>query len=432
MTWLLNRLQKVLGTLSGQRSGKRVISPDTAELDPSSTPSAGTDASEVAIAERLPFVPPEAVTSPQETEALPIAISKRKDVVAVQNADIEPSKEPTTHQQLDVASASVPGVVEAKPSFPTEVSELLSSTSPQSNPDVPVHPLKKLPDEELPVIHDLLPAVASPDLEHTTADAVDLDNDSELLEDADSENDSADKPVLFSFDIVESKVDDASELSDSPVETEPLASDRLAAVEISLLETLDAASSLPLERGSDEAAERIIDRSKLEVEDVTPVFPQETSVQDSRQIEGSLSEEPSQSVDFSARQSASGVPAVANPLESKADEASDAFIGIGPTSSQSLAEVAARQNEQQETEAVVAEHSTGLYPVKNGTVKLLFTMKKGNFHGYIAPDDGSKDILFHQKYINADIFEQIERGDQVAATVKYIEGKAYATHVDLR
>ncbi|MEO0771114.1 MAG: cold shock domain-containing protein, partial [Cyanobacteria bacterium J06649_4] len=68
---------------------------------------------------------------------------------------------------------------------------------------------------------------------------------------------------------------------------------------------------------------------------------------------------------------------------------------------------------------------------KSGTVKLLFTLKKGNFHGYIAPDDGSKDILFHQKYINGEIFEHIQRGSQVTATVKYMEGKAYATQVTL-
>lgn len=68
---------------------------------------------------------------------------------------------------------------------------------------------------------------------------------------------------------------------------------------------------------------------------------------------------------------------------------------------------------------------------KSGTVKLLFTLKPGNYHGYIAPDDGSKDILFHQRYINADIFDKIERGTAVVATVKVMAGKAYATHVDL-
>ncbi len=69
---------------------------------------------------------------------------------------------------------------------------------------------------------------------------------------------------------------------------------------------------------------------------------------------------------------------------------------------------------------------------KGGVVKLLFTAKPGNFHGYIAPDDGSKDILFHQKYIDADIFETLERGTRVMVSAKNIEGKSYATRVTLQ
>ena len=68
---------------------------------------------------------------------------------------------------------------------------------------------------------------------------------------------------------------------------------------------------------------------------------------------------------------------------------------------------------------------------KNGVVKLLFTLNPGNFHGYIVPDDGTQDILFHQKYINADVFDVLERGAKVVVSVKHIEGKAYATRVDL-
>ncbi|MEO0807803.1 MAG: cold shock domain-containing protein, partial [Cyanobacteria bacterium J06643_4] len=74
---------------------------------------------------------------------------------------------------------------------------------------------------------------------------------------------------------------------------------------------------------------------------------------------------------------------------------------------------------------------TETFPTKTGVVKLLFVLKPGNFHGYIAPDDGTKDILFHQKYINADIFDRLERGTKVVATIKHIENKVYATRVDL-
>lgn len=66
---------------------------------------------------------------------------------------------------------------------------------------------------------------------------------------------------------------------------------------------------------------------------------------------------------------------------------------------------------------------------KQGFVKLLFKLKKNNFHGYITPKDGSKDIIFHQKYINDDVFGQLERGMEVEVTAHITEGKAYADHV---
>lgn len=81
-----------------------------------------------------------------------------------------------------------------------------------------------------------------------------------------------------------------------------------------------------------------------------------------------------------------------------------------------------------DTQQPFAAEASGL---KCGIVKLLFTQKQGNFHGYVAPDDGSPDILFHQKYINADVFERLERGARVSVAVKHIEGKAYATRVEV-
>lgn len=67
--------------------------------------------------------------------------------------------------------------------------------------------------------------------------------------------------------------------------------------------------------------------------------------------------------------------------------------------------------------------------IKKGVVKLLFKLKKNNHHGYIAPDDGSKDIIFHQKYIGRDVFNHLERGAAVEVTAHITEGKAYADHV---
>lgn len=67
--------------------------------------------------------------------------------------------------------------------------------------------------------------------------------------------------------------------------------------------------------------------------------------------------------------------------------------------------------------------------VKQGVIKLLFKLKKNNHHGYVAPDDGSKDIIFHQKYIGDEVFCQLERGIAVEVTAHITEGKAYANHI---
>lgn len=67
--------------------------------------------------------------------------------------------------------------------------------------------------------------------------------------------------------------------------------------------------------------------------------------------------------------------------------------------------------------------------VKQGIVKLLFKLKKNNYHGYIAPRDGSKDIIFHQKYVGREVFSQLERGMEVEVTAHVTEGKAYADRI---
>ncbi|MGD1951697.1 MAG: cold shock domain-containing protein [Leptolyngbyaceae cyanobacterium] len=69
--------------------------------------------------------------------------------------------------------------------------------------------------------------------------------------------------------------------------------------------------------------------------------------------------------------------------------------------------------------------------VKQGIIKLLFKLKKNNHHGYVAPDDGSKDIIFHQKYIGDEVFCQLERGMTVEVTAHITEGKAYADRIQI-
>ena len=66
---------------------------------------------------------------------------------------------------------------------------------------------------------------------------------------------------------------------------------------------------------------------------------------------------------------------------------------------------------------------------KQGVIKLLFKLKKSNCHGYITPHDGSKDIIFHQKYIGDEIFHHLERGMNVEVTAHMTEGKAYADYI---
>ncbi|MEM7064930.1 MAG: cold shock domain-containing protein [Cyanobacteria bacterium P01_B01_bin.77] len=68
---------------------------------------------------------------------------------------------------------------------------------------------------------------------------------------------------------------------------------------------------------------------------------------------------------------------------------------------------------------------------KQGVVKLLFKLKQNNHHGYIAPNDGSKDIIFHQKYVGHEIFRQLERGMEVEVTAHVTAGKAYADHIQI-
>lgn len=88
----------------------------------------------------------------------------------------------------------------------------------------------------------------------------------------------------------------------------------------------------------------------------------------------------------------------------------------------SLAEVRASH----QASAARATSERAKFLCKVGEVKLLFKIKKGNYHGYITPDDGSCDIIFHQKYVGVDVVTKLERGMQVEVMTRQIAGKAYA------
>ncbi|MGC1308923.1 MAG: cold shock domain-containing protein [Phormidesmis sp.] len=354
MTWLLHRLQKLLGVRSGKvsqqanRKNNGAIAPHP-----------------ISEATRVSLRPP----------------------------DDEPLD---TDRRLDATSEVLPGDTPVSPSFPPEVSDLITSTTPL------VKPYAAPPDlDQLPKIHDLLPAVepAESDLQSSSlanAEPVDVEPvDAEPPVDVEPVDASAlpepetveptavavDKQaVLFSFDIIEHKTNRAEQAL--PASSEEPESHSLEATS-EVVTAFEIAEEVPTEAVSlsAELSDELSDESAA-VADLEPLpYPWSITVPQKSSPSTTVAPEPISTPPSEA------VPAVVSPSDQK--------------------------------------------PVKKGVVKLLFTLKEGNFHGYIAPDDGTKDILFHQKYINSEIFDSLERGAEVAAAVKYIEGKVYATRVDL-
>ena len=396
--------------------------------------------------------------------------------------------EPDTHRRLDVAPAAKPGGQSVAPSFPTEVSDLLASPG-LVEPELPAVPssndapsddyatpnIVSVPrvepdaDEHLPDIHDLLPAVEpepepepepAVELEPAPAPAVEpgLTEQSDLSADASSASvtelpdetmppaqapesiepaarvSGADQVTLFSFEIEE--FDDSAtrpELdTERPAETEEASADVTPA----------QATPEPTAPAPVVVAPALREPAPAP----TPESNRPTDTVDTAPEAGSLeAPEPLTSLDFApAIESDVSQPETPEPLETPEppetsepealdSEASEpATEAVNPwltaTPAHQLRESVPTDSAQTALKASSAVESE---LIKEGTVKLLFTLKQGNFHGYIEPKDGSKDILFHQKYINADIFDQLERGVQVVAHIKHLEGKVYATRVDL-
>jgi len=406
MTWLLNQFQKVINTfkkgsqvekekgssaianrLSNDLSSQRQSDIDApVALRESSPPPAKTpDPAEPAMHSSLVQG---AIVPPTQPELVPNDLSTPVETVV------------DTHQRLDIAPAALPGETITAPGFPTEVSDLISS--PEGAP-IELKPVYK--DEQPPEIHDLLPAIEPDETDSELAEAstaqevTDLpaappqaESDITVLEQQNMLHLPEDKPViepaervsaeeeitLFSFNITESQEPQLKEPQSKeshPIESHP--------EKVELAEKIGQPEHAP---------DSVAEKSKSLERSVQPsVQLQEISPQPSTEPHGD--EEP-------VNPWLSAVPA-------KHRTAVTSSIPVKTTSQ--------LQTKEQ----------------KVGIVKLLFKIKQGNFHGYIAPHDGSKDILFHQKYINADIFDQIERGSEVTASIQYIEGKAYATHVSL-
>lgn len=499
MTWLLHQFQKAMGLFNRKNPNARSAAPThTANTDHSSQPVTDID-DPVALRTSLP---PSTVSLRQESSPTPKDAVNPSDPVVPEPVVPEPVvpepvvPEPDTHQRLDAASAARPGGVVAAPSFPTEVSELLSSQSslqppsPQSDIDelretaLPVSD-QSASEQQLPDIHDLLPAV-EPDVEEEDAapveDAFDepvaalptatvpaeapfaVSEDAVEIETAERVS-STEPVVLFSFDISEADTQPKDTLDDSvasgpevqsessldaseSLETEPPETE-LGGVDDDISKTaLDAkpaTESLPIADELEAAAvveENLIstesssEATQLSDEPVplsNPVELEETAENSESAAfvtEGLGSEEILE--DAASADATPETPAVINPWLMAKPPASTTKVSTTEDlekQSEEPAPEALKPGEPEEAKQKTVD--TEVLPTKVGVVKLLFVLKPGNFHGYIAPDDGTKDILFHQKYINAEIFDCLERGSKVVATIKHIEGKVYATRVDL-
>lgn len=468
MVWLLRQFQKIAEVLSGRRRMRspnttQQITPVTDSSEPGQENAIPSDISlnnininSVApVAQRVSL----STIPAQELEALEQQAETLKDINKsatdppagssqdlVEDADI--------HRKLDATAAAISGEEFVNPTTQAAVSELLPSDLDTHTPvgDAAWSPLsvETSDDDQPPSIHDLLPAIEPEE------DSVGLDSPA----------------AIFSFDIYESEVDEVGDAKERDEIKES------AEVE---LEGGDVEESL-------EAETSVLSVSYEEVDELAPLSEVKESLSttsrahfDEEQIdlvpeseeqagEEQINKEQASEEQFSQSQHAqaqtvgeySDVEQLSEVVSrERAPTLKDSFISApdsvltAPVIEESVLEEIDPNKSDLEEPVLEEPNIDKSEPVnpwltaipaarqepnqtnseelesKSGTVKLLFTIKPGNYHGYIAPDDGSKDILFHQRYINADIFDKIERGSSVIATVKVMAGKAYATHVDL-
>ena len=441
MNWLLKRVQSLLGAKSGRRSSSsraaeasstlrdRInhLSQQTRQVDPNRQIDPLDSA--IPFAERAPLMvsteplpePADEPSNSAEDRVEPIAAAEKK-IGKLTDFDAN------THRHLDVAATALSDDISVKPAFPTEISELIGSPSSDDtstanesangnasesiSANLPLRSLKKVSDDQLPAIHDLLPAI------EPSAD--------ELVSSPFAHSSLASKQaVLFSFDIVESEepiaespffVEQSSSVVSSDTSSNAYSESEPSDTESEISEAISEAIKDRC------ATKRLVPSAQILTDDEVPSnLPETISVlQPAEELA-----EPTANAEALPYPWLLTAPESESYIESEAQEVSFESAKAALSDSAFAGTSQALSSDSQLAEA--AEERS----VKNGVVKLLFTLKEGNFHGYVAPDDGTKDILFHQKYINADIFSQLERGAKVAASVKYVEGKAYATHVKL-
>ncbi len=420
MNWLLHQLQKVLGVPNGRRSNSR---PST--FDQSASDAAATQKADPAIADtssstpaNISFSIPSASPSAQQA---PVSQTLGSQTDAIQKAN----ETTDTHLRLDAASFTVPG-------SPSELSDAeVGQNDPQSlNESI----ADIQPASQLPSIHDLLPAVE----QEIKANSAYLDEEAAAARDSavfDSvplvlENNDPDEiaepeqALLFSFDIIESTSREADSVLEDIAEAEDIAAGNTAesgqlafsppesAPEETLLEI--AQPPQPKINLAPDAPLQPLDALESKADLPYPwsmATPRKAAISEDKPLLQSEGEKQTN-------------------LQAEADGATTEPETVPSASNLGLAEPVSTEPVSAQPASVQPSQQKS-HPVKNGVVKLLFTMKEGNFHGYIEPEDGSSDILFHQKYVNEDIFDSLERGIEVVVSVEYKEGKAYATRIEL-
>ena len=293
-----------------------------------------------------------------------------------------------------------------------------------------------LSDEELPDIEEL-PATLEEDVDATGDDLVDADAVNADLADADLVNADLADADLVNADLADAGSDTIVDSTyDRAYSFEPdtglLPDIELSPdTELSVLEDSDAAPIASDSTSADStSADSTADTDSGESEASSEEPEIETSVSDTSvsTLKGASLPYPwSIAAPRSAANANEGTTVVKPNSEVPEHTPENIEVSTEPDSYTEKPAARVSNSEPMSTQQT-QEHNLS---TKNGVVKLLFTMKEGNFHGYIEPEDGSSDILFHQKYINEDIFESLERGVEVVVSIKYVEGKAYATRVEL-
>ncbi len=468
MTWLLRQFQRAIGVLTGRRKPSHAPEPVRLDRGRVSRPENAADSNASAALNG------QAISLEEQQWLQSIATLRLEGSSAVTDTTVNLVNSAIagsdTHQRLDAAPAALPGDLSnasgnipndlpTTHSFQPDISKLIAAPFSQTSASLPtleksafdlfpVLDSKPAIDEQLPGIHDLLPAIeqdadefqSSEGAQQTPIEQTPIEPSSveplpiepsliepfpielslielsspELVPELENEPEAIaserDQVVLFSFDITEAEV--GRETGSQPLP--PVREEAALAV-------APIAADKPLALQEDLAPEEIASEETI----LEETFLKETvlgeTVLEKKTSEETTSDETALEETISAEIVLKVV--VPETVNSEAASSEDTEFSEIRGDGDAFNPWTTATPEQ-------SRPSSDQLFIKIGTVKLLFKLKPGNFHGYIAPEDGTQDILFHQKYINADIFEQLDRGVRVVTIVKQLKGKLYATRID--